>query len=189
MDMIFVVRQLRNKCQEMPIHLYSTFVDLKKASSTVNREGLWKIMQKFGCSERITQMLRQLHYAMTARSMDNGVVSETFAVTNGVKQGCVLAFIIFGLMFSALLMDAYRKERPELCVVYRTDSQLFNQWRVHFRSLVSTTTVHELFFADGCSLNAMEPPPVTNSIRSSTCRRRWSCTNRHPTAYVASQST
>nr|VZI20002.1 unnamed protein product [Spirometra erinaceieuropaei] len=62
-DMIFAARQLQEKCQEMRTHLYSTFVDLTKAFDTVNREGLWKIMQKFGCPERFTQMVRQLHDA------------------------------------------------------------------------------------------------------------------------------
>ncbi|BHF85193.1 hypothetical protein SprV_1002835600 [Sparganum proliferum] len=47
-DMIFAARQLQEKCQEMRTHLYSTFVDLTKAFDTLNREGLWKIMQKFG---------------------------------------------------------------------------------------------------------------------------------------------
>nr|VZI06233.1 unnamed protein product [Spirometra erinaceieuropaei] len=60
-DTIFAARQLQEKCQGMRTHLYSTFVDLTKAFDTVNREGLWKIMQKFGCPERFTQMVRQLH--------------------------------------------------------------------------------------------------------------------------------
>nr|VZI19312.1 unnamed protein product [Spirometra erinaceieuropaei] len=111
-DMIFAARQLQEKCQEMRTHLYSTFVDLTKAFDTVNREGLWKIMQKFGCPEQFIQMVRQLHNGMMARVTDNGAVSETFAVTNGVKQGCVLAPTLFSLMFSAMLMDAYRDERP-----------------------------------------------------------------------------
>ncbi|BHF68743.1 hypothetical protein SprV_0301178400 [Sparganum proliferum] len=112
MDMIFVARQLQEKCQEMRTHLYSTFVDLTNAFDTVNREGLWKIMQKFGCPERFIEMVRQLHDGMMARVTDNGAVSEAFAVTNGVKQGCVLAPTLFSLMFSAMLMDAYRDERP-----------------------------------------------------------------------------
>nr|VZI29243.1 unnamed protein product [Spirometra erinaceieuropaei] len=98
-DMIFAARQLQEKCQEMLTHLYSAFVDLTKAFDTVNREGLWKIMQKFGCPERFTQMVRQLHDGMMARVTDNGAVSEAFAVTNGVKQGCVLAPTLFSLMF------------------------------------------------------------------------------------------
>nr|VZI30785.1 unnamed protein product [Spirometra erinaceieuropaei] len=66
-EMIFATRQLQEKCQKMRTHLYSTFVDLTKAFDTVNREGLWKIMQKFGCPERFTQMVRQLHDAALER--------------------------------------------------------------------------------------------------------------------------
>nr|VZI06106.1 unnamed protein product [Spirometra erinaceieuropaei] len=70
-DMIFAARQLQEKCQEMRTHLYFTFVDLTKAFDTVNPEGLWKIMQKFGCPERFTQMVRQLHDGMMARVTDS----------------------------------------------------------------------------------------------------------------------
>nr|VZI07985.1 unnamed protein product [Spirometra erinaceieuropaei] len=133
-DMIFAARQLQEKCQEMRTHLYSTFVDLTKAFDTVNREGLWKIMQKFGCPEQFTQMVRQLHDGMMTRVTDNGAVLEAFAVTNGVKQGCVLAPTLFSLMFSVMLMDAYRDERPGIRIAYRTDGHLLNQRRMHFQS-------------------------------------------------------
>nr|VZI11771.1 unnamed protein product [Spirometra erinaceieuropaei] len=162
--MIFAARQLQEKCQEMRTHLYSTFVDLTKAFETVNREGLWKIMQKFGCPERFTQMVRQLHDGMMARVTDNGAVSEAFAVTNGVKQGCVLAPTLFSLMFSAMLMDAYRDERPGIRIAYRTDGHLLNQRRMHFQSRVSTTTVHDLLFADDCALNTTSEEEMQRSM-------------------------
>nr|VZI19096.1 unnamed protein product [Spirometra erinaceieuropaei] len=107
-DVTFAARQLQEKCKEMLTHQYSTFVHLLKTSDTVNREGLWKIMQKFGCPERFTQMVRQLYDGMMARVTDNGAVSEAFTVTNEMKQGCVLAPTLFSFMFSAMLMDAYR---------------------------------------------------------------------------------
>nr|VZI37250.1 unnamed protein product [Spirometra erinaceieuropaei] len=178
-DMVFAARQLQEKCQEMRTHLYSTFVDLTKAFDTVNREGLWKIMQKFGCPERFTQMVRQLHDGMMARVTDNGAVSEAFAVTNGVKQGCVLAPTLFSLMFSAMLMDAYRDERPGIRIAYKTDGHLLNQRRMHFKSrlwgtrwtsskstveLSSTTTVHELLFADDCALNTTSEEEMQRSM-------------------------
>ncbi|BHF69972.1 hypothetical protein SprV_0301301900 [Sparganum proliferum] len=62
-DMIFAARQLQEKCQEMRTHLYSTFVDLTKAFDAVNREGLWKIMRKFGCAERFIEMSHVLCHA------------------------------------------------------------------------------------------------------------------------------
>nr|VZI47351.1 unnamed protein product [Spirometra erinaceieuropaei] len=125
-DTIFAARQLQGKCQEMRIHLYSTFVDLKKAFDTVTCEGLGKIWQNFGCPERSIEMVRQLHDGMMARVTDNGDFSEAFAVTNGVKQGCVLAPTLFSFMFTVMLLDAYRGERPEIRTAYGTDYQLFN---------------------------------------------------------------
>nr|VZI07180.1 unnamed protein product [Spirometra erinaceieuropaei] len=163
-DMIFAAGQLQEKCQEMRTHLYSTFVDLTKAFDTVNREGLWKIMQKFGCPELFTRMVRQLHDGMMARVTDNGAVSEAFAVTNGVKQGCVLAPTLFSLMFSAMLIDAYRDERPGIRIAYRTDGHLLNQRRMHSQSRVSTTTVHELLFADDCALNTASEEDMQRSM-------------------------
>ncbi|VDL95528.1 unnamed protein product [Schistocephalus solidus] len=114
--MIFVDRQIQEKCQEMLTHLYTAFVDLTKAFDMVNRNGLGKVIQKFGCNERFPQMVHQLHDWMTARVIDKGTVSEAFAVTNGVKQGCVLAPTLFSLMLSAMLMDAYRDEQPGIRV-------------------------------------------------------------------------
>nr|VZI37915.1 unnamed protein product [Spirometra erinaceieuropaei] len=105
----------------MRTRLYSTFGDLKKAFNTGNREVLWKITLKFGCPKWFTQMVRQLHNGMMAQVTDNRAVSEAFAMTNGVKQGCVLAPTLFSLMFSAMLVDAYHDERPGIRIAYRTD--------------------------------------------------------------------
>ena len=56
--MIFTARQLHEKCQEQTVDLYMTFVDLTKAFDTVSREGLWKIMAKFGCPAKFIAMVR-----------------------------------------------------------------------------------------------------------------------------------
>nr|VZI42316.1 unnamed protein product [Spirometra erinaceieuropaei] len=146
--MIFAARYLQERSQERRIHLYSTFVDLTKAFDIVNREGLYKVMQKFGCSGRLTQMAHQLHDGMRARVTDNGVASEAFAVTNRVKQGCVFTPILFSLMFSAMpnvtnAPGRLQDGRPAL-----------NQRWMHFQSRVFRTTVHGLLFADFCALNA-----------------------------------
>ena len=47
-DVIFTARQLQEKYQEQNMDLYMIFVDLTKTFDTVSREGIWKIMAKFG---------------------------------------------------------------------------------------------------------------------------------------------
>nr|VZI22522.1 unnamed protein product [Spirometra erinaceieuropaei] len=120
-------------------------------------------MQKFDYNERFTQTVRQLHDGMMARVTDNGVVSETFAVTNGVKQDCVFTTTLFSLMFSVMLIDAYRGKRPGIRIASRTDGQL-NSRLVHFQSRVSTPTVHELLFADDCVLNTASEGGMQKSM-------------------------
>ncbi|VDN26844.1 unnamed protein product [Dibothriocephalus latus] len=124
--MIFAARQLQQKCQEMRTHLYTTSVDLTKAFDKVNRAGLWKVMQKFSSPEHFTHMVHQHHDGMMARVTDDEVVSEAFALTNGVKQDCVLAPNLFSLMSSAMLTDAYRDQRPGIPIDYRTGGHLLN---------------------------------------------------------------
>nr|VZI47951.1 unnamed protein product [Spirometra erinaceieuropaei] len=148
----------------MRTHPYSTFVDLTKAFDAVNHKGLRKNMQKCGCSKRFTQMVRQLHVGTKARIMDNGAVSEAFAVINGVGQGRVLTHTPFSFMFSAMVMDAYRDERPRTRIVYRTDGHHSSQRRMHFQARVSTTTARELLFTDGCALNATSEGDMRRSM-------------------------
>ena len=108
-DMIFTERQLQEKCQKQNVDQYMTFDDLTKAKAfdTVRRDGLWKIMAKFGCPPRFKAMVRQFHDGMQARVQNDGEFSEPFEVTNGVKQGCVMAPTLFSMMFSVMLMDAF----------------------------------------------------------------------------------
>ena len=87
--------------------LYMTFVDLTEAPDTVSREVLWKIMAKFGCPTKFIAVVRQFHDGMLARVQNDGVFSDPFPVTNGVKQGCLLAPTLFSMMFSAMLTAAF----------------------------------------------------------------------------------
>ncbi|VDK32872.1 unnamed protein product [Dibothriocephalus latus] len=110
-------------------------------------------MQKFGCPEQFTHMVRALYDGMMAHVMDDEVVSKIFAVTSGVKQGCVLAPALFSLMFSAMLMNAYHDERPGIRTNYRMDRHLLNIRCLQAPTRVFTTTVHDLLFVDDCALS------------------------------------
>ena len=153
-DMIFTARQFQEKCQEQNVDLYMTFVDLTKAFDTVSRDGLWKIMAKFGCSPRFIAMVRQFHDGMQARVQNDGEFSEPFEVTNGVKQGCVLAPTLFSMMFSAMLMDAFQDSDTGFPIRYRFDGNIFNLRRLQAKTKVQTDVLDELRYADDMDKNA-----------------------------------
>ena len=67
---------------------------------------------------------------MLARVQNDGEFSDPFPVTNGVKQGCVLASILFSMMFSAMLTDAFQDGDNGIPIRYRFDGKLFNLRRL-----------------------------------------------------------
>ena len=163
-DMIFAARQLQEKCQEQNVGLFTTFVDLQKAFDTVSRGGLWKIMAKFGCPAKFITMVRLFHDGMHARVQDDGDYSQPFPVTNGVKQGCVLAPTLFSMVFSAMLTDAFRDGDIGVGFRYRTDGSLFNIRRLKAKTKVHEDIARDFLFADDCALNASTQSDMQESM-------------------------
>ena len=153
-DMIFAARQLQEKCQKQCDDLFITFIDLTKACDTVCRDGPWQIMEKFGCPRKSTALVRQLHDGMRATVLDNGDTSDSFPVTNEVKQDCVLAPTLFSMVFAAMLHDASQDNDDGIQLKYRTDGGVFNLRRLKAKTKVKVATLRELLFADDCALNS-----------------------------------
>ena len=107
-DMVFAMRQIQGKCREQNLDLYMVFINLTKSFDTVNRDGLWTILQRLGCPERLISSIRSFHEGMLTRVYECGELSDPFPVTNGAKQGCVLAPALFSILFSYILLDAFK---------------------------------------------------------------------------------
>ena len=83
-------------------------------------------MANFGCPPRFIATVRQFHDGMQARVQNDREFSEPFEVTNGVKQGCVMASTLFSMMFYAMLMDAFQDSDTRFPIRYRFDGNIFN---------------------------------------------------------------
>ena len=73
---------------------------------------------------------------------------DPFPVTNGAKQGCVLAPTLFSMMFSAMLTAAFQDGDNVIPIRYHFDGKLFNQRRLQAKSKVQTEVLDESLFAD-----------------------------------------
>ena len=155
-DMVFVLRQLQEKCREQNKGLYITFVDLTKAFDTVSRKGLWQILQKLGCPPKFLSMIVQLHEEQKGQVRLNGDFSEPFSISNGIKQGCVLAPTLFSIFFSMMLQQAFKDLDDEdgVYIRYRTDGCLFNLRRLKAHTKTLEQLIQELLFADDAALIA-----------------------------------
>ena len=127
-----------------------TFVDFAKTFDTVSREGLWKLMTKCGCHAKFKAMVRQFHDGMLARVQNDGEFSDPLRVTNAVTQGYALASLLFSILFSAMLTDAFQDADNGIHVPigYRFDGKFFNLRRLQAKSKVQTEVLDECLFAD-----------------------------------------
>ena len=153
-DMVFAIRQLQVKCVEQHQDLHLLFIDLTKAFDTVNRAALWAILSKLGCPPRFVQIIRSFHDGMFCRVIENGEASDPFPVSNGVKQGCVLAPTLFSLLFAQMLSAALSQTEAGVKIHYRTDGDVFNLRRLKSYTKVTRAIVQDFLFADDCALAA-----------------------------------
>ena len=154
-NIVFAVRQLQEKCREQNQELHLVFVDLTKAFDIVlNRNGLWKILQKSGCPDKLTALIASFYDGMQARVQESGDASDPFQVSNGVNQACVFAPTLFSILFAAMLLDAFSDCDRGVYIQFRTDEKLFNLRRLQAKIKVFEAILREFLFADDCALGA-----------------------------------
>ena len=158
--MIFFIRQLQEKCIKQGHPLYIVFVYFTKAFDTVGRTRLWQLLRKYRCPEKFTT-IESLNTGMMVNVGNGGEVSDTFALTNGVKQRCVLAPTIFSIFLSTMLEEAFRDMGDGVYIQSRHNADLFTV--SHFRAKTKTTNilVRERFFLrrqrTNCPLSRGDP--------------------------------
>jgi len=130
MDMIFTARQIQEKCREQHQDLLMVFIDLTKAFDSVDRAGLWQILLKIGCPQKFVNIIRSFHEGMMGQVIVDGKMSAAFSITNGTKQGCVLAPLLFCIFFAMMLLIAFKDCKLGVPVRFRTDGNVFNLRRL-----------------------------------------------------------
>ena len=164
-DMIFVARQLQEKCREQHVGMYMAFVDLSKAFDRVPRELLWRILQRFGCPDRIVALIRGFHDGMKVRVSASGTLSDEFEVTTGVKQGCVMAPVLFNLYMLCVTHILHRDAGGEgVDVRYRLDRSLFDLSKLKARTRTKICNIKELQYADDAAIVAHSPQVLQHMI-------------------------
>ena len=90
-----------------------------------------------------------------------------FPVSNGVKQGRVLAPTLFSTMSSDILTAAFQDGDNGIPIRYRFDEKLFNLRRLQAKSKVQTEMLEEFLFADDMAKGAPTEEKIQKRCRSS----------------------
>ncbi|CAH2095422.1 unnamed protein product [Euphydryas editha] len=99
--------------------------------------------------------------------------SEFFAVTCGVKQGCVLAPTPFALYFAVVVKEVLQSTSEGVRVRFRTDGGIFNLARLKARTKASHALITEMMYADELCF-VTESPDVLQQLMSNfneSCRK------------------
>ena len=103
-DMVFVIRRLQEMARKKRIPLYVCFIDLTKAYDSVDRTLLWTVLARLCVPQNMISVIRQFHYGMRACvRLDDRMCSRWFAVEQGLCQGCVLAPLLFNILFAVVI--------------------------------------------------------------------------------------
>ncbi len=96
-DMIFSARQLIEKAIEHHTRTFMLFVDLQKNYDSVPHRALWWALEKYRIPEPMLKLIRSVHDDTKAEVTVDGQLSPEFELRNGLRQGYVLAPILFNL--------------------------------------------------------------------------------------------
>ncbi|BHF74674.1 hypothetical protein SprV_0501776100 [Sparganum proliferum] len=89
---------------------------------------------------------------------------EALGINSGVKKVCILASILFGLVLSVVLVDAYRDARHGIRIDYSTEGHVLNSQCMQVSMRLSTTTVNDLLFADDFAMNTTAQGDLKRSM-------------------------
>jgi len=120
-DQLFILRIFIEQSKVKKKPLYCCFVDLKKAFDTMSREALWQVLAGLGVKGRFLRCLHAMYAKDTIHiNHPSEGVTSNFRCQQGVKQGCPLNPLLFGLYLDALEghLDGRECDAPTLADVH-----------------------------------------------------------------------
>jgi hypothetical protein len=102
-DNLFILHTLTEQARFQKKQVYTCFVDFKKAFNIVPRDLLWQVLEGLGISGQILECLRSMYRQDQAclHHPEEGLM-PIFLCRIGVKQGCPLSPLMFGLFIDGL---------------------------------------------------------------------------------------
>lgn len=105
-EQIFNLRVLMEKYRDHHLPLYHNFIDFKKAFDRVWHKALFRIMRSYGIEPRIVDLIEALYSHAESTVLVGSAISDWFATTVGVRQGCLLSPCLFNLFLEYIMSDA-----------------------------------------------------------------------------------
>lgn len=164
--------------------LYVAFIDFKSAFDLIPRHRLWEKLSATNIDRRLLLLIRRLHEntRIRVRCDRYGNLSKEIQSFHGVKQGCVLAPILFNFYINSLVrkMEDASTHPPNLnnipipVLLYADDAALISFSCVGLRKLLRALT--EYCEAEHLIINYTKSKIMVFSKRK--LRHKWKINNQ-----------
>jgi hypothetical protein len=101
---------------EFAVPLYLAFIDLRKAFDSVPRDVLWQVLRAYGVPPLLVELVSDLHTGTLAAVRLGSQKGEPFSVSCGVRQGCIIAPLLFNVFIDFVVRQALAR-MPSTCGV------------------------------------------------------------------------
>ena len=92
--------------REQQQNLCMVFIDFVKAYDSVQRDSLWQVMLDWGAPAQFVRKLADLHVPTRVCVRLGTLFGSDFRTAVGLRQGCVLAPVLFNLYLERVMRDA-----------------------------------------------------------------------------------
>lgn len=147
-DHLFTLKALIDKARGgSKNELYCCFVDFSKAFDTVPRGKLWERLREIGLGRKMGRAVQALYENVRCRVVTPEGLSGEFPSLMGVKQGCPLSPLLFGLYIDELenyLLETKETGAPELggeripALMYADDVALMSRTKKGMQRMLKT---------------------------------------------------
>ena len=106
-DQIATLRIIVEQSIEWQSPFYTCFIDFEKAFDSVDRESIWNILLHYGVPIKFVDIIKALYEGFSCQVIYAGKLSESFEISSGVRQGCLLSTFLFLVVLDWVTKKAY----------------------------------------------------------------------------------
>ena len=86
-------------------------MDFEKAFESVDHQVLWKLLGLYGVPDKVIRITKQFYQDFSCQVIHSGSVTESFTISTGVRQGCLLSPLLFLIVIDWVTKTAFNTPR------------------------------------------------------------------------------
>lgn len=115
-EALFSLNVLVQRSRDVGCDVFSCFIDFEKAFDRVNHQKLIEILQEHQIDDKDLRIISNLYWNQKAFVQVEGMESEKFMVSQGVRQGCVLSPLLFNVYSEKLFQEALGESKDGISI-------------------------------------------------------------------------